>query len=232
MRDSRLVVALDFASSEEALAFAARLRPEQCRVKVGLELFSAAGPALVRALVARGFGVFLDLKFHDIPTTVARACRAAAEMGVWMLNVHTLGGPAMMRAAREAIDAGARRPLLIGVTILTSHGDADIRRIGLDGTAAEEVARLAALAQESGLDGVVCSPREAAALRVSRGQQFVLVTPGVRPSGAGNDDQSRTATPAEALAAGASYLVVGRPVTRAGDPLAVLAEIRAEMGEA
>jgi orotidine-5'-phosphate decarboxylase len=226
-----VVVALDYPGADEALAFAARVSPADCRLKVGLELYTAAGPQLVRRLAEAGFAVFLDLKFHDIPTTVARACRAAAELGVWMLNVHTLGGPAMLRAAREAVDGIGSRPLLIGVTVLTSHGPQELAEIGLRGAAGDEVLRLASLARQNGLDGVVCSPREAAQLRERHGAGFVLVTPGVRPAGAAADDQSRTLTPAEALRQGAHYLVIGRPVTRAADPVAALGTIRREIGE-
>jgi orotidine-5'-phosphate decarboxylase len=232
MNAPRIVVALDCARAADALAFARSVSPADCRVKVGLELYTAAGPDAVRRLTELGFDVFLDLKFHDIPTTVARACRAASELGVWMLNVHTLGGPAMLRAAREALDsAPARRPLLIGVTVLTSHSEEEIRTIGLKASAGEEAKRLAGLARENGLDGVVCSPREAAALRRAAGAGFVLVTPGVRPAGAASNDQTRTLTPAEALEQGADYLVVGRPITGARDPLAALMAIRREIGE-
>lgn len=225
----RIIVALDVATEREALQLAAQLDPGQCRAKVGLELFSAAGPAAVTALRERGFDVFLDLKFHDIPTTVARACTAAAELGVWMLNVHALGGTKMLRAAREAIDGSRHKPLLIAVTLLTSHDDATVSEIGLPGEVAAHVSRLAGLAHSCGLDGVVCSPREAAELRGRFGDAFKLVTPGVRPPGAGTQDQARTLTPSEALAQGADYLVIGRPITRAADPRAALAAIAASI---
>jgi orotidine-5'-phosphate decarboxylase len=227
--DPKVIVALDFADAGAALDLARRLDPVQCRVKVGKELFTAAGPALVEQLVARGFSVFLDLKFHDIPNTVASACRTAAKLGVWMLNVHAFGGTAMMEAAREAVPAGPAAPRLIAVTLLTSMSQADLTNIGVLGAPEDVVLRLAALAQTCGLDGVVCSAREAPALRERCGAAFMLVTPGIRPAGAAADDQQRIATPAGAIAGGASYLVVGRPITRAPDPLATLERINQEI---
>jgi orotidine-5'-phosphate decarboxylase len=229
MAGPRVIVALDFADAASALAFASRLVPAQCRLKVGMELFTAAGPDVVTNLVARGFDVFLDLKYHDIPTTVARACVQAASLGVWMLNVHILGGKKMLQAAREAIDRLAHRPLLIGVTLLTSHGDAEIAELGFGHGAELQVERLAGLAQVSGLDGVVCSPQEAPVLRRRFGKDFLLVTPGVRPAGSEADDQRRISTPAEAVADGADYLVVGRPITRAPNPMAALEAINREI---
>lgn len=225
----RVIVALDYGSSEEALGLAAKVDPSACKLKVGTELFTSAGPALVGKLVDRGFDVFLDLKFHDIPNTVARACAATARLGVWMLNVHSLGGTAMLRAAREAIDTGARRPLLVAVTILTSHTQRDIEEVGVQGALSARVDALAALAHDAGLDGVVCSPWEAAQLRGRFGQGFVLVTPGIRPRKVSGDDQARTMSPREALAQGASYLVIGRPIAAAVDPLRALAEINEEL---
>lgn len=225
----RVIVALDYPDAKSALALADRLDPKLCRVKVGKELFTAAGPALVEVLVKRDFAVFLDLKYHDIPNTVASACRAAAALGIWMINVHALGGRAMMEAARDALAASARRPKLISVTVLTSHGPADLAELGIAGTPAEVVLRLARLTRASGLDGVVCSAQEAARLKQECGSDFCLVTPGIRPAQAGADDQSRVMTPAAALAAGADYLVIGRPITRAGDPLQALAQIAAEI---
>ena len=218
--DPTIIVALDFPEAGPALALARRLDPAQCRVKVGLELFSAEGPAIVRTLQGLGLAVFLDLKFHDIPNTVASACARAADLGVWMVNVHALGGPRMLAAARRAIPVGG--PRLIGVTILTSHGPEDLAALGL-GDSGERVRGLSVLCREAGLDGVVCSPREAPKLQDLRAGGFVLVTPGIRPEGAVPDDQRRTRTIREALAAGADYLVVGRPVTRAPDPAAALA---------
>lgn len=228
----RVVVALDFADPARALSFIGGLRPSDCRLKVGKELFTRAGPALVEKLVSAGFDVFLDLKFHDIPNTVAQACAAAADLGVWMVNVHALGGRRMMEAARDALDKrGGHRPLLIAVTILTSATGEDLQEVGLSGAPEENVVRLASLAKRSGLDGVVCSPREAAVLRSSQGQGFVLVTPGVRPAGADANDQRRTASPAEARRNGADYLVIGRPVTGADNPLQVLRTIESEIAD-
>lgn len=229
--DPRIIVALDYANAAEALSIVERLSPQLCRLKVGKELFTRTGPELVRGLIGRGFDVFLDLKFHDIPNTVAQACRAAAELGVWMVNVHAQGGRKMLSAAREALADGAdgRRPLLIAVTVLTSLATEDLAEVGLAGTPADNVRRLATLAQACGLDGVVCSPQEAADLRQRLGSDFRLVTPGVRPAGAALDDQRRVMTPAEAIAAGAHYLVIGRPITQAPEPLAVLERLHAEV---
>lgn len=225
MDSKRIVVALDVPEAPAALALAARLDPALCRVKVGKELFVSAGPAVVEALQRAGFEVFLDLKFHDIPNTVAAACRVAAKLGVWMVNVHASGGAAMMRAAREAVAAVAKPPLLIGVTILTSLSDAELGEVGLAGTAAENVERLARLAAASGLDGVVCSAEEASLLRGALGAGFVTVTPGIRLAGEAKGDQSRVVTPEEAVRRGAHYLVIGRPVTQSPDPAATLQQI-------
>jgi len=232
MSDPKVIVALDFGQATEALQFAARLEPALCRVKVGKELYTAAGPALVEQLQQRGFGVFLDLKYHDIPSTVAGACLAAARLGVWLVNVHALGGRAMMSAAREALAGLRAPPKLIAVTVLTSMAARDLSEVGVSGSPEEAVTRLARLTQASGLDGVVCSPQEAAALRGECGKDFLLVTPGIRPASATADDQQRIATPASAIAAGASYLVVGRPITRATDPLAALRAINDEIAAA
>lgn len=227
----RVIVALDYPAAEPALALADRLQPGRCRLKVGKELFTRCGPKLVSQLVERGFEVFLDLKYHDIPNTVARACTAAAELGVWMVNVHASGGRRMLEAAREALEAAPRRPLLIAVTILTSLSEEDLHEIGFAGTPADNVRRLAELAQAAGSDGVVCSPQEVAMLRATQGSEFRLVTPGIRPAGSARGDQTRVMTPAEALAAGADDLVIGRPITAARDPMAVLAGIDAEIAE-
>ncbi|HYC46100.1 MAG TPA: orotidine-5'-phosphate decarboxylase [Burkholderiales bacterium] len=227
--ESRVIVALDYADAASALALARRLDPAQCRVKVGKELFTAEGPALVEQLVRLGFGVFLDLKFHDIPNTAAGACRAAAELGVWMLNVHACGGRAMLEAARAAIAAASNPPKLIAVTLLTSIGAQDLADIGLSGTPDDVVARLAQLARGCGLDGVVCSAREAAALRAACGPGFLLVTPGIRPAGTEIGDQQRVMTPAGAIANGSDYLVIGRPITRAPDPLQALAQVNRDI---
>ncbi len=225
----RVIVALDFPASDPALRLLDRLDPRRCRVKIGKELFTRAGPALVERVCALGFEVFLDLKYHDIPNTVAAACAAAADLGVWMLNVHASGGRRMLSAARERLDGRSQRPLLIAVTVLTSLDADELEEIGFRGTPAENVERLAGLAQDTGLDGVVCSPREAAGLRRRFGEDFRLVTPGVRPAGAAMGDQRRVATPAEALAAGAHYLVIGRPITAAPDPAASLRHILEEI---
>lgn len=227
---SPIIVALDFAREADALALVERLDPSRCRLKVGKEMFTRNGPQLVEKLVAKGYDVFLDLKFHDIPNTVAGACRSAAELGIWMVNVHALGGKRMMEAAAEALDKGSNRPLLIGVTILTSMGEEEIAQIGLSGSPADNVKRLAVLAQESGLDGVVCSPREVAMLREVIRDDFRLVTPGIRPAWSEKGDQTRITTPADAIRLGSDYLVIGRPITAAEDPLQALALIEAELG--
>ncbi|HFD91850.1 MAG TPA: orotidine-5'-phosphate decarboxylase [Gammaproteobacteria bacterium] len=228
MAQNRIIIALDFPSAQAALELVDRLDPRLCRLKVGKELFTRCGPALVRELTGRGYDVFLDLKYHDIPNTVAAACRAAADLGAWMVNVHALGGRAMMSAAREALEGAAQRPLLIAVTILTSLGDRELAEIGLQGGARENALRLAVLAREAGLDGVVCSAHEARGIKSRCGQDFLCVTPGVRPAGAGRQDQKRVATPSEAMALGADYLVVGRPVTAAAEPARALNDILKE----
>lgn len=219
--DPRIVVALDYPTAEAALAFADRVQPQLCRLKVGKELFTHAGPKLVEALVLKGFDVFLDLKFHDIPNTVAQACKAAAELGVWMVNVHASGGRKMMCETRNALEALPQRPLLIAVTVLTSMDAAQLADIGLPEPKIQ-VPRLANLTKECGLDGVVCSAQEASALRALCGADFKLVTPGIRPAGASLDDQIRVMTPVEAIAAGSDYLVMGRPITQSTDPVATL----------
>jgi orotidine-5'-phosphate decarboxylase len=233
----RVIVPLDFPDMLSAFGLAARLDPRKCAVKVGKELFTAAEAGLVRELVQRGFLVFLDLKFHDIPNTVAQACAAATRMGVWMLNVHAAGGTAMMRAARQAVNqasaaTGRAPPLLTAVTVLTSLAAEDLVATGVTGSIEEQVLRLARLAQASGLDGVVCSAHEAASLRAACGRDFKLVTPGIRPAGAALNDQARVMTPEAAIAAGADYLVIGRPITGASDPLAALDAINASIGGA
>ncbi len=221
---SPVIVALDYADPDDALALVARLEPSLCRVKIGKELFTAAGPDLVRAIVGRGFDVFLDMKFHDIPNTVAGAVKAAAALGVWMVNVHASGGGVMMRAAREALGQG-QGPLLIAVTVLTSMSTEDLAQVGVNGSAEDQVRRLAGLARESGMDGVVCSSRETRMLRAAMPDDFCLVTPGIRPRGDAADDQKRIATPDQALQDGSDFLVIGRPVTQAADPTAKLREI-------
>ncbi|MGB5570694.1 MAG: orotidine-5'-phosphate decarboxylase [Sedimenticolaceae bacterium] len=230
--DPRVIVALDFPSTDPALELLTRIDPAQCRVKIGKEMFTRAGPGFVEQVAALGFQVFLDLKYHDIPNTVAAACAAAADMGVWMMNVHASGGRKMLTAAAGRLAGLRERPLLVAVTILTSLGQDDIAEIGYQGTPAENVLRLAALAEDSGIDGVVCSPLEVESLRDERGGSFLLVTPGVRPAGAALDDQKRIMTPGDAIRAGSSYLVIGRPITAASDPVSSLEAINAEVSAA
>lgn len=227
--DPKIVVALDYADAASALKLVERLDPSLCRLKVGKELFTAAGPQLVESLVDRDFGVFLDLKFHDIPNTVAKACEAASRLGVWMLNVHASGGLAMMQAAKEGIVRSGHAPLLIAVTVLTSMDQATLDQIGVTAKLSDQVLNLARLTQRAGLDGVVCSAQEATMLRQALGSDFCLVTPGIRPTDASLDDQNRVVTPAKALQMGASYLVIGRPITQASDPLAALQAIESEI---
>lgn len=231
MTDSPIIVALDYDSADAALDLGKHLDPARCRLKIGKELFTRSGPQLVENLQQQGFEIFLDLKFHDIPHTVAAAVRAAADLGVWMVNVHASGGRDMMQAAREALGNSSDRPRLIAVTVLTSMTQAVFEETGYQGTIAEQVEHLARLAHDSGLDGVVCSAREASLLRPQRGSAFTLVTPGIRPDWAQSDDQKRIMTPAQAIAAGSNYLVIGRPVTRADDPMVALQKIEAELLE-
>ena len=227
MANSPLIVALDFADAEAALMIAKQLDPSVCRVKVGKELFTSEGPVLVRKLVDLGFDVFLDLKFHDIPNTVAKAVTAAANLGVWMLNVHASGGRKMMLAAREALDSGSviRPPLLIAVTVLTSTSQAELTDIGLSRSLPTQVDHLADMAQSCGLDGVVCSAKEARIIKSTLGDKFLTVTPGIRPEGADIGDQHRVMTPAQAIEAGSDYLVIGRPITASENPLKVVTSI-------
>jgi orotidine-5'-phosphate decarboxylase len=226
---SPIIVALDFSTREAALALADQLDPSLCRVKVGKELFTRCASDIVAELSARGFEVFLDLKFHDIPNTTAMAVKAAADMGVWMVNVHCSGGLRMMQACRETLDKVAGPvPLLIGVTVLTSMAREDLAEIGLDIAPQQQVLRLAALAQQAGMDGLVCSAREAAALKAAQ-PTLRLVTPGIRPVGSAQDDQRRILTPRQALECGSDYLVIGRPISQAQDPAAALARIVAEL---
>ncbi|HLY96211.1 MAG: orotidine-5'-phosphate decarboxylase [Sideroxydans sp.] len=229
--DPKIIVALDYPQAEPALALAQRLDPSLCRVKVGKELFTAAGPQLVEQLQQRGFEVFLDLKFHDIPNTTAQACKAAAGLGVWMVNVHALGGKRMMEAAREALANVERRPKLIAVTVLTSMAQEDLHGVGINSSPAHMVSLLADLVHDSGLDGVVCSAQEASVLRRQYGKDFCLVTPGIRPANAAANDQFRIMTPRAALENGASYLVIGRPITQAPDPQSALHDILKEIGD-
>jgi len=228
----RIIVALDVPDAAAALALAARLDPGLCRLKIGKELFVAAGPAVVQAVQERGFEVFLDLKFHDIPHTVAGACRSAARLGVWMMNVHASGGEAMLRAARDAVSSVARPPLLIAVTVLTSLTGEDLERVGYAGSVIENVERLARLTRACGLDGVVCSAQEAPLVREATGEDFTLVTPGIRLESDRRDDQARVVTPREAVRLGADYLVIGRSITAAKDPAATLQSINDSLDEA
>ncbi|WP_299198450.1 orotidine-5'-phosphate decarboxylase [uncultured Amphritea sp.] len=225
-----VIVALDYPDQISALKIAEQLDPEKCRVKVGKELFTRAGPAVVEALHRRGFDVFLDLKFHDIPNTTAKAVRAAAEMGVWMVNVHASGGRRMMEAARNELDqVNGAQTLLIAVTVLTSMEQQDLADIGLDIEPLEQVKRLALLTQNSGLDGVVCSAQEVKTLRQIISPTFQLVTPGIRPAYAEVGDQKRIMTPAEAISAGSTHLVIGRPITQAEVPVEALRRIEQEI---
>ncbi|MGD8121496.1 orotidine-5'-phosphate decarboxylase [Vibrio sp. TRT 2004] len=230
MIDQKVIVALDYDNQADALAFVDRIDPSSCRLKVGKEMFTLFGPDFVVELHKRGFSVFLDLKFHDIPNTCSKAVRAAAEMGVWMVNVHASGGERMMTASREILEPyGKDRPLLIGVTVLTSMEQSDLAGIGLNIAPQEQVIRLANLTKNSGLDGVVCSAQEASMLKSELGKAFKLVTPGIRPAGAAVGDQKRIMTPVDAIAAGSDYLVIGRPITQAADPAAVLENINATL---
>ena len=222
--DHYVIVALDFADAESGLALARQLDPKHCALKVGFELFVAAGPSLVEALVAQGFRVFLDLKFHDIPNTTASACAAASDLGVWMVNIHASGGPKMITAARQALDrqTSGTVPLLIAVTVLTSMDQQTLQQIGIAGKIPEVVDHWAAMAANQGCDGVVCSAQEVAAIRAQNKADFLTVTPGIRLPEDAKDDQHRIFTPAQAQAVGVSHIVVGRPITRAQDPQAAL----------
>lgn len=223
--DSRVIVALDFDNQQAALALAEQLDPSQCRLKVGKELFTAAGPALVKTLVERDFDVFLDLKFHDIPNTVAKAIRAAADLGVWMANVHATGGSRMMKAAKQALVEQGSDMQLIAVTVLTSMDDTDLLETGVQRSPSEQVMHLARLTHQCGLDGVVCSAHEASALKSSLGPDFKLITPGIRLPDSAADDQRRIVSPTDAVAMGSDYLVIGRPITQSAQPLDTLRQI-------
>ncbi|MDN3698618.1 orotidine-5'-phosphate decarboxylase [Vibrio cortegadensis] len=230
MNDQKVIVALDYDKQTDALNFIDKIDPTTCRLKVGKEMFTLFGPDFVRELHKRGFSVFLDLKFHDIPNTCSKAVRAAAELGVWMVNVHASGGERMMTASREILEPyGKDRPLLIGVTVLTSMEQSDLAGIGLNVAPQEQVMRLARLTQCSGLDGVVCSAQEASLLKSDLGSNFKLVTPGIRPAGADVGDQKRIMTPYDAIQAGSDYLVIGRPITQAAQPAEVLQKINASL---
>ena len=232
MIDAKVVVALDFDNKDEALSFVDKIQPSDCRLKVGKEMFTHFGPEFVRELVNRGFDVFLDLKFHDIPNTVAKAVAAAADLGVWMVNVHASGGLKMMEKAKEALlPYGDKAPLLIAVTVLTSMSEEDLAGIGITRSPAEQVQHLAILTKKAGLDGVVCSAMEAESLQQLLGQEFKLVTPGIRPAGANADDQKRIMTPEQALAVGVDYLVIGRPITKTENPHTVLQAINLSISQ-
>jgi orotidine-5'-phosphate decarboxylase len=229
--DPKIVVALDFEHINKAETFVDKLDPELCRLKVGKEMFTHFGPNFVSGLVAKNYDVFLDLKFHDIPNTVAKACQAAADLGVWMVNVHASGGPKMMEYARQSLDKyAADRPLLIAVTVLTSMDQQQLSAIGIDSTPEQQVLKLAKLTHNCGLDGVVCSAKESRLLQShflqsNITENFKLVTPGIRPEGSDKDDQMRVMTPKQAMLAGSDYLVIGRPITQSADPLKTLIEI-------
>ncbi|MBL4761949.1 MAG: orotidine-5'-phosphate decarboxylase [Gammaproteobacteria bacterium] len=227
--DAKIIVALDYSDVSSVKKILSKLSPELCKLKVGKELFTAAGPAIVEMLVEQGYSVFLDLKYHDIPNTVAKSCAVAKELGVWMLNVHALGGQRMMQAAREALGDASDRPSLIAVTILTSMDNADVAGIGLSGSAAKNAVNLAKLAIDSNLDGVVCSAQESSEMRQVLGDRVLLVTPGIRLTQETTDDQRRIMTPVDAMNAGSSYLVMGRPITGSDDPAKVLLDLNQQL---
>ena len=230
--NKRIIVALDFDTSSRAINFLDLLNPDLCRIKIGKELFTAGGPDLVRSIIDRNFDVFLDLKFHDIPNTVAAAVQVAAKLGVWMLNVHIAGGSEMMRAAKEALsETPGQPPMLIGVTVLTSMSKEDLSEVGVNRDLSEHVVNLASLAYDSGLDGVVCSAEEAKLLRGSLSTDFKLVTPGIRRSQDSVGDQKRVISPSEAIRNGSDFLVVGRPITKAASPHDTLIEFNSEIAD-
>ena len=229
MSNPKIIVALDYPSETQALQLVDQLDSELCRLKVGKEMFTHLGPAFVEKLQNKGFDVFLDLKYHDIPNTVAKACTAAADLGVWMLNVHASGGRRMMEAAANAIANHQNKPLLIAVTVLTSMSQQDLNELGVTSTPAEQALKLAILAQTSGLQGVVCSAQEAALMRLNLADDFLLVSPGIRPAGSKEDDQRRIMTPLDAINAGSNYLVIGRPITQSENPLETLRTINSEI---
>lgn len=228
MADSKVIVALDYADAASTLNLVNQLDPALCKLKVGKELFTTAGPQLVEKLIAKNFQVFLDLKFHDIPNTVKNACEAASNLGVWMLNVHASGGSAMMQAALEGVNKSKYQPYLIAVTVLTSMNQASLNEIGIETSVENHVLKLAKLTKNAGLHGVVCSALETQLLKKHLADDFLLITPGIRPASANLDDQSRVLTPSQALQTGASYLVIGRPITQADNPLKALEAILVE----
>jgi orotidine-5'-phosphate decarboxylase len=229
--NSNIIVALDYNSVSEASRFVDSVSPELCKLKVGKELFTLAGPQFVSGLVGQGFDVFLDLKFHDIPNTVSKAVKVAADLGVWMTDVHASGGRRMMEDARNILEQSGSDMLLIAVTVLTSFAKEDLVEVGINCTPEEQVHRLAALAKSSGMDGVVSSAMEASGLRQALGDDFALVTPGIRPASAAGDDQRRVVTPAQAMTNGSSYLVIGRPITQSDDPVETLLDINREISQ-
>ena len=228
----RIIIALDYPNEAAAWQLIDQLDAKMCRLKIGKEMFTRLGPDFVRKVIDKGFDVFLDLKYHDIPNTVAAACEAGADLGVWMMNVHAAGGRKMMETAANRLAALSARPMLIAVTILTSLSAEEVAEIGYPGSPQDNVSRFSALTESSGLDGVVCSPLEASVLRGERSADFKLVTPGVRPATASMDDQTRVMTPGDAMHAGSDFLVVGRPITAAENPLEALIAINAEVNSA
>jgi len=227
--ENPIVVALDYADARQALAFVDQLEPGRCQLKVGKELFTRSGPSIVETLTNKGFKVFLDLKFHDIPNTTAQAVLAAADSGAWMVNVHASGGRPMMEESIKRLRDNGHNTLLIAVTVLTSMNEAELRETGVNATPAEQVLNLATLTEQAGLDGVVCSAQEAVMLRQALSKDFKLVTPGIRPSFAEKGDQQRIVTPGQALKDGSDYLVIGRPITRAENPMEALELIEKEI---
>lgn len=231
MSNPRIIIALDYSTLDTTLALTEKLNPQRCRLKIGKELFTHYGPKIVEILINDGFDIFLDLKYHDIPNTVARACKAAADLGIWMINVHALGGRAMMTAAREAINETHDRPLIVAVTLLTSMDQITFKQIGLQGNIENTVLRLANMADDSGLDGVICSGYEATKLRRQHGNNFQLITPCIRPINSNKGDQYRVMTPMQAITAGSNYLVIGRPITKSPDPIYALETIEQSISQ-
>lgn len=229
--DSKIIVALDYADLSMAEAFIEQVNPELCKLKVGKEMFTRFGPDFVRQLCKSGFDVFLDLKFHDIPNTVAKACEAAADLGVWMVNVHAQGGQRMMTAAKEALVKARAETRLIAVTVLTSMDKQDLETLGITQSPSDLAQSLAQLTHHCGLDGIVCSAQESSQMRSLFSNDFLLVTPGIRPAGSESDDQRRIMTPTDAVQAGSSYLVVGRPITKSDDPVGILRTINSEISD-
>jgi orotidine-5'-phosphate decarboxylase len=227
--NNRIIIALDMDDQKKVLSFVKELNPALCRLKVGKELFTLYGPKLVKKLQKQGFSIFLDLKFHDIPNTVYKAVLAACQLNVWMLTIHTAGGSEMMRAARRAVDESVHKPMLVAVTVLTSLSGDDLSEQGIQRSTDEQVLRLASLAQQNGMDGVVCSAAEAASIRKLLSENFVLVTPGIRPTGDDAQDQKRVVTPKDAICAGSNFLVIGRPITQARKPVEKLQQILHEI---